>query len=244
VKYTLIILNFLIFPIFLFSCSADNVKEKSDKDYKAMREEMVEHQIKERGIKNKLVLDSMLKVERDRFIPDSCKDEAYSDSPLPIGEGQTISQPYIVALMTECLVPKADHKILEIGTGSGYQAAVLANIVREVYTIEIVETLANSAKELLKNLGYKNVEVKCGDGFAGWKEKAPFDGIVVTAACDKVPQPLFDQLKEGGRMAIPIGSTLNYQTLTIITKENSKMKKSSVTGVIFVPLTGDHGFGK
>jgi len=238
------IYKIIFISLLVFSCSQVVEHEEKGVDFEAMRNDMVERQIKMRGINNKSVLDAMIKVERHLFVPEYYKDNAYSDYPLPIGEGQTISQPYIVALMTQCLEPQKDHKVLEVGTGSGYQAAVLAEIVKEVYTIEIVESLAKSAKERLKNLGYENVEVKCGDGFLGWKEFAPFDGIIVTAACDKVPSPLFEQLKEGGRMVIPLGESLNYQTLTIVTKEKGKMKKRPVTGVVFVPLTGEHGFVK
>ena len=238
------IYKWMLIPLLLISCSGGLNNEKNEFDFNSMRKEMVEIQIKSRGISNKYVLDSMLKVERHHFVPEYYKESAYSDSPLPIGDGQTISQPFIVALMTQCLEPKKNHRVLEIGTGSGYQAAVLAEIVKEVYTIEIIEDLAESAKERLNKLDYKNVDVRSGDGFAGWKEEAPFDSIIVTAACDKVPQPLFDQLKEGGRMVIPLGSTLNFQTLTIITKIAGKIDMKSVTGVIFVPLTGEHGFGK
>ena len=146
----------------------------------------------------------MLKVERHRFVPEPLQDQAYGDHPLPIGEGQTISQPYIVALMTELLDLKGGEMVLEIGTGSGYQAAVLAELAKKVYTIEIIETLARSAKERLQQLGYGNIEVKAGDGYRGWPEAAPFDAIIVTAAPDHIPQPLIDQLKEGGRMVLPV----------------------------------------
>ncbi len=159
-------------------------------DFKTMREKMVESQIKARGVKDPRVLSAMSKVERHRFVPEEFVTSAYSDQPLPIGEGQTISQPYIVALMTELLELKGEERVLEIGTGSGYQAAILAELVKEVYTIEIIESLATSAKKRLTELGYKNVNVKAGDGYLGWPEVAPFDAIIVTAAPDHIPNPL------------------------------------------------------
>src|SRR5512139_2525652 len=176
-----------------------------EEDFKVMREKMVETQIKARGVKDPRVLSAMLKVERHRFVPRDLQTSAYSDQPLPIGEGQTISQPYIVALMTELLELKGEEKVLEVGTGSGYQAAILAELAEEVYTIEIVESLATSARKTLLELGFKNIKVKAGDGYLGWPEVSPFDVIIVTAAPDHVPQPLIDQLKDGGRLVIPVG---------------------------------------
>jgi protein-L-isoaspartate(D-aspartate) O-methyltransferase len=165
------------------------------------------------------------------------KSYAYEDSPLPIGENQTISQPYIVALMTELLGLKGGEKVLEIGTGSGYQAAVLAEIAKEVYTIEIIKYLADSADERLHRLGYKNVTVKYGDGYQGWEEHAPFDGIIVTAAPDHIPQPLVDQLKIGGRMVIPVGDT--FQELKLIVKKDKNITEKNIVPVRFVPMTGE-----
>jgi protein-L-isoaspartate(D-aspartate) O-methyltransferase len=202
-----------------------------------MREEMVETQIKARGVKEPRVLAAMLKVERHLFVPEDLHPTAYSDQPLPIGEGQTISQPYIVALMTELLGLKGDEKVLEVGTGSGYQAAILAQLAKEVYTIEIIEKLATSAEKLLLDLGYRNIQVKSGDGYLGWPEAALFDAIIVTCAPDHIPKPLMDQLKEGGRMVIPVGELT--QELKKIVKRGGKLETTNVIPVIFVPMTGD-----
>lgn len=215
-------------------------KETATEDkssYDRARKEMVDRQIRRRGVSNERVLAAMEKVERHKFVPANYRSQAYSDYPLPIGEGQTISQPYIVAYMTEILNPTESLKILEIGTGSGYQAAVLGELVKEVYTIEIVEKLGVEAGILLKDLGYDNVHVKIGDGYKGWPEHAPFDGIIVTAAPDHVPQPLVDQLAEGGRMIIPVGEH-PYQELKLLTKKDGKVKEETMIGVLFVPMTG------
>ena len=214
------------------------VSESNPKgDFKAMREKMVETQIKARGVKDPRVLSAMLRVERHLFVPKDLQTSAYSDQPLPIGEGQTISQPYIVALMTELLELKGEQKVLEIGTGSGYQAAILSELAKEVYTIEIIETLATSAKKLLIELGYKNIKVKAGDGYLGWPEAAPFDAIIVTCAPDHIPKPLLEQLKEGGRLVLPVGSYA--QELKKITKRSGKIETTNVIPVIFVPMTGN-----
>lgn len=186
---------------------------------------------------NKAVLNAMRGVERHLFVPQNQIQSAYEDRPLPIGYGQTISQPYIVAYMTEVINPKPEFKVLEIGTGSGYQAAVLAKIVKEVYTIEIVPQLGNTATERLKKLGYSNVRVKVADGYDGWKEHAPFDAIVVTAAAEFVPPPLIEQLKDGGKIVIPIGSPYMNQTLMLIEKKGTKTTTKSLMPVIFVPFT-------
>lgn len=178
----------------------------------------------------------MAKVPRERFVAKELRARAYEDRPLPIGYGQTISQPFIVAFMTQQLRPKSSDRVLEIGTGSGYQAAVLAELVREVYTIEIVKPLAQSAELVLRDLGYKNVHVKAGDGYKGWRKHAPFDAIIVTAAPDHVPQPLVDQLKEGGRMIIPVGKT-HAQELYLLEKRGGAVKQTAVIPVKFVPLT-------
>jgi len=206
-------------------------------DFKTMREKMVETQIKARGVKDSRVLSAMLKVERQLFVPKDLESSAYSDQPLPIGEGQTISQPYIVALMTELLELKGGEKVLEIGTGSGYQAAILAEMAKEIYTIEIVERLATSAKSLLLALGYQNVNVKAGDGYLGWPDVAPFDAIIVTAAPDHIPKPLLDQLKEGGRMVLPVGTYT--QVLKKIVKRSGRFETTDTIPVIFVPMTGE-----
>ena len=181
-----------------------------DDAYVQKRQFMVEHDIKERGIKDALVLDVMRKVPRHLFVDEALRSAAYEDHPLPIGEGQTISQPYVVALMTEALRLKPGDRVLEIGTGSGYQAAVLAELVKEVYTIEIRKSLADKASERLGSLGYKNVKVKYGDGYFGWEEHAPFDAIIITASANHIPPPLIKQLKKAGRLIIPVGSTVYF----------------------------------
>lgn len=200
------------------------------------RKQMVETQIIARGVNDKRVLNAMLEVERHRFVPKYLSAFAYTDRPLPIGEGQTISQPYIVALMTELLKLEGDEKVLEIGTGSGYQAAILAELSKEVYTIEILEPLAKRAKRLLKDLGYKNIAVKHGDGYIGWEEHAPFDAIIVTAAPEYVPQPLIQQLAEGGRMVIPVGDI--WQELKLLNKNKGRIESKAIIPVRFVPMTG------
>jgi protein-L-isoaspartate(D-aspartate) O-methyltransferase len=204
------------------------------------RMEMVERQIRSRGISDQQVLDVLERVPRHEFVPDEYKSQAYADHPLPIGHGQTISQPYIVALMTELLQLESSDRVLEIGTGSGYQAAILAELVEEVYTIEIIEALAAQARERLESLGFDNVRVLHADGYYGWQEHAPFDAIIVTAAPDHIPQPLVQQLADGGKMVIPVGPPGGYQTLWEITKKGDDITKRNVTGVLFVPLTGEH----
>ena len=199
---------------------------------------MVERQLRPRGIDDPRTLRAMAKVPRERFVPKELRTSAYDDRPLPIGYGQTISQPFIVGFMTQQLQPKATDRVLEIGTGSGYQAAVLAELVAEVYTIEIVRPLAHQAEILLRELGYKNIHVKAGDGYKGWPEHAPFDAIIVTAAPDHVPQPLVEQLKEGGRMIIPVGKTF-AQELYLLEKRGGVVKQTAVIPVKFVPLTRD-----
>jgi protein-L-isoaspartate(D-aspartate) O-methyltransferase len=207
-------------------------------DYAAQRERMVKEQIIERGVADEPVLAAMRKVPREEFVPENLRAESYEDHPLPIGYAQTISQPYIVAFMTEQLRPRAEDRVLEIGTGSGYQAAILAELVKEVYSIEIVEPLARTGEATLARLGYKNVHVKAGDGYKGWPEHAPFDAVIVTCAPDHVPQPLVDQLKEGGRMMIPVGPQ-GMQELYLLEKTAGKMERKSVTPVRFVPMTGE-----
>lgn len=205
-------------------------------DYSAKRDSMVKDQLIARGIKNDLVLKSMRMVKRHLFVPERYRQYAYDDGALPIGLDQTISQPYIVAYMTEAVNPTKDMKVLEIGTGSGYQAAVLAEIVKEVYTIEYFDDLANNARKLLDSLDYKNIKVKAGDGFYGWAEYAPFDAIIVTAAPEDVPKPLVDQLREGGRMIIPLGQSGTVQSLVILQKKNGKIERQDAMKVKFVPF--------
>jgi len=204
------------------------------------RMEMVERQIRGRGVSDQAVLQAMGRVPRHAFVPQEYQSQAYADHPLPIGYGQTISQPYIVALMTELLQLTPDDRVLEIGTGSGYQAAILAEVVAEVYTVEIIEELAAQAASALEKQGYDNVHVLHADGYFGWEEHAPYDAIIVTAAPDHIPQPLVQQLKEGARLVIPVGPPGGYQTLWEISKVGGEIKKRNVTGVLFVPLTGEH----
>ena len=206
-------------------------------DRKADRDKMVKEQIEARGINDQVILEAMRRVLRHRLVPDDQKGNAYIDSPLPIGEGQTISQPYIVAYMTEMIKPKEGMKILEIGTGSGYQAAVLAEIVDEVYTLEIVPELGQKAEKALKELGYENIHVRVADGYNGWEEQASFDAIVVTAAADHIPPSLIQQLKDGGRMIIPIDSGDPAQQLVLVEKKRGKVTTKNVLPVRFVPFT-------
>jgi len=201
------------------------------------RREMVESQIRSRGITDGRVLQAMAEVPRHLFVPPSVRGEAYEDYPLPIGAQQTISQPYIVALMTSLLELTGGERVLEVGTGSGYQAAVLSRIAREVYSIEILEPLSSSARRAIDGIGYSNIHLRVGDGWAGWKDSAPFDGILVTAAPEKVPQPLLDQLKVGGRLVIPVGSY--FQDLLVYTRTSTGFEKRNVIPVRFVPMTGE-----
>ncbi len=209
---------------------------QQDQKYDAARERMVTQQIISRGIKDKPTLNAMRKVPRHRFVPKEYESEAYDDNPLPIGYDQTISQPYIVAYMTEVSKPDPSKNVLEIGTGSGYQAAILAEIVNHVYSIEIIPELAKESAERLQELGYKNITVKYGDGYKGWQEYSPFDIIIVTAAPEQVPKPLIDQLAENGRLVIPIGAPQAIQELVLLEKKNGKIESSRLTFVRFVPF--------
>ncbi len=208
-------------------------------EYTGLRHQMVEQQIKARGVNNPKVLEAMRYVPRHLFVGENYKSAAYQDRPLSIGMKQTISQPYIVAYMTEAIQPKKDDKVLEIGTGSGYQAAVLAEIVKEVYTLEIIPELGLMANKRLKLLGYYNIHTKVSDGYFGWKEHGPFDAIIVTAAAEEIPQPLLDQLADGGRMIIPVGSQFAVQNLVLVTKKKGEIKTKKLFGVRFVPFTRD-----
>ncbi len=232
-----IVLFFLIF--FLFSCQKQGQEEIKimEKKYMSLREKMVLEQIQRRGIKDERVLEAMRKVPRHLFVSEEWRNEAYEDYPLPIGEGQTISQPYIVAKMTELLDIKEGEKVLEIGTGSGYQAAILAEMGAQVYTIEILPKLAENAKKTLQDLGYKNVNVLIGDGFKGYLPEAPYDKIIVTAAPEKIPQPLIDQLKVGGKLVIPVGKY--NQELKLVIKKEEGITVENVLPVRFVPMVGE-----
>ena len=221
----------------VIACYSKGGEEEENVDYESLRKGMVESQIKARGIKDKNVLNAMLAVPREEFVPEALKSRAYEDNPLPIGDGQTISQPYIVALMTELLCVEKGDRVLEIGTGSGYQAVILAEMGCDVYTIEIIETLSLRAQETIKRLGYENIHFKIGDGFIGWEEYAPFDGIIVTCAPDEIPEPLIEQLADGGKMVIPVGEYLP-QDLVLVEKVNGEVSKTPVTSVAFVPMTG------
>ena len=206
-------------------------------DYPSQRLTMVETQLKSRDIYDRATLKAMSTVAREQFVPAEVRMYSYSDGPLPIGEGQTISQPYIVAFMTQALRLKSDSRVLEVGTGSGYQAAILAEIVDSVYTIEIVEKLGIKSRNLLKSLGYDNVQVRIGDGYHGWPEKAPFDAIIVTAGAEEIPGPLIEQLKNGGKMIIPVGPHRGVRQLIRVEKKDGKIKKKELMAVRFVPFT-------
>ena len=207
-------------------------------DFATERERMVKEQIVMRGVMEESVLGAMRKVPREEFVPEEFRAASYDDRPLPIGYDQTISQPFIVAFMTEQLRPQAGDRVLEIGTGSGYQAAILAELVAEVYSIEIIEPLAKMAEATLQRLGYKNVHVKAGDGYKGWPEHAPFDCVIVTCAPEHVPKPLVEQLKEGGRMIVPVGP-VGEQDLYLLEKEKGELRQRAVSPVRFVPMTGE-----
>ena len=216
---------------FICSCSAQDDKYKND------RETMITRQIENRGISNKPTLNAMNAVPRHNFVPPNLVDRAYDDGPLPIGYGQTISQPYIVAFMTAVIDPQPEFKVLEIGTGSGYQAAVLSEIVSNTYTIEIITELYNSSSKRLKDLGYEKVTCKNADGYYGWEEFAPFDAIVVTAAAEYIPPPLIKQLKDGGKMIIPVGSPFLNQSLILVEKDGEEITTTNLLPVRFVPFT-------
>jgi protein-L-isoaspartate(D-aspartate) O-methyltransferase len=202
---------------------------------------MVAEQLIPRGISDEKALAAFRKVPRHEFVPEDLRDSAYSDYPLPISNNQTISQPYMVALMTECLELNGDERVLEIGTGSGYQAAILAEIAREVYTVERFEKLADGSRETLSRLGYNNFHIKVGDGTLGWPENAPYDAIIVTAGAPGIPETLLAQLKDGGRLVIPIGGGFG-QVLTVVEKKGHDLKAREVCGCVFVPLVGEEGW--
>lgn len=229
--------SLMLFALFSANCQS---KAPGQNDFQRQRENMVERQIAARGVRDPRVLAAFRKVPRHLFVPEQYRDEAYEDHPLPIGEGQTISQPYIVAFMTEALAPDSNMNVLEIGTGSGYQAAILGEICREVYTIEIFESLGRRADSLLAELGYDNITVKVGDGYQGWEAHSPFNAIIVTCSPSHIPQPLKAQLAEGGRMIIPVGE--HYaQELVLLTKKDGKMIEEAILPVLFVPMIDPEG---
>ena len=231
--------KFIVFAlIIIFVGQYFSASYASESHFEKARNKMIQKDLKGRDILDSNVLEAMSVVPREKFVLSKYKSRAYADTPLPIEEGQTISQPYIVALMTQLANLKGNERVLEIGTGSGYQAAVLAEIVPEVYTIEIRKSLAKSAEKRLKALGYHNVHVKHADGYFGWDEMAPFDVIMITAAANHVPPPLKKQLADGGRLITPLGSTIFFQTLTLIEKKGASFQIRQITGVVFVPMIG------
>jgi len=227
----------ILLPIFLHmvGCAPKNNTKEVSWDVLA-RKDMVYNQIKGRGIEDDRLINAMLKVKRHKFVPQNLEKLAYGDYPLPIGEDQTISQPYVVALMTDELRLKATDRVLEIGTGSGYQAAVLSLLVKDVFTIEIISSLADSAARRLAAMGYENVRVRCGDGFLGWPEEAPFDAIIITCAPPELPEPLIKQIADGGRLIVPLGE--DFQMLTLYTKVAGVLQKREIIPVRFVPMRG------
>jgi protein-L-isoaspartate(D-aspartate) O-methyltransferase len=236
-KLPFLILIAIIVAVLLLFFNPFSIQEKEESVYAENRRLMVENQLIKRGIDDDNVLTAMGKVPRHEFVDDAIRNEAYNDYPLGIGEGQTISQPYIVALMTQLLELTGEERVLEIGTGSGYQAAILAEIVDEVYTIEIYESLSLQAQGVLKRVGYDNIHFKIGDGYYGWIEEAPFDAIIVTCAPDHIPPPLLEQLHpEHGRMIIPVGGVWMVQTLMKIYMDEGKKLSEGITGVRFVPM--------
>lgn len=239
------LLVILILIILLLSSRGQSWERLTDAVFARQREQMVKYQLQAPGrdIRDDAVLRVMSRVPRHEFVPSDVRVHAYEDMPLPIGHLQTISQPYMVAFMTEKLQPKPEDRVLEIGTGSGYQAAVLSALVKEVYTIEIIDALGKQAEKTLKRLGYKNVHVRVGDGYQGWPEAAPFDAIIVTCAPDKVPERLVEQLKEGGRMVIPVGYGLS-QSLYLLEKKQGRVEQQAILPVRFVPMTGGVEQGK
>ena len=237
VSFWIVFVTGTVFPI----CPGHPGRAASrDEDpFAAKRAAMVKEQVAARGVREPAVIDALRTVPRHLFIPPELRGEAYEDFPLPIGEGQTISQPYVVAVMTQSLALGKGDNVLEVGTGSGYQAAVLSLLAASVYSIEINENLARRAADTLKSLGYANVHVRNGDGFFGWPEQAPFDAIIVTCAVDRVPPRLLEQLAEGGRLVVPLGDARSFQTLTLITKKNGKLVVREIFDVRFVPMTGE-----
>jgi len=234
-KIFVFLLPLSLFLLFLFSLG----HSAEDPKFTNARKQMVEKDLRGRDITDPKVLEVMSRIPRHLFVDPSLQNQAYADHPLPTADGQTISQPYIVALMTQILGIKPGEKVLEIGTGSGYQAAVLAEMTDPVYSMEIREGLSQRAGELLRNLGYGKVRIRHGDGYFGWPEAAPFDAVLITCAANHIPPPLIQQLKEGGRLILPLGSTTYFQTLTLLTKKGGKTHVQHLTGVAFVPMAGE-----
>jgi protein-L-isoaspartate(D-aspartate) O-methyltransferase len=241
-------LMFLFWGSILNSCNKTASQQPfpgdEEKHFAQLREFMVKHQLTESHdgrpvIKDQKVIKAMLKVPRHKFVPQEMRENAYADMPLPIGDNQTISQPYMVGIMTQCMELKGDEKILEIGTGSGYQAAIFAEIAKEVYTIEIVEPLYKKATQTLNDLCYKNIKIKLGDGFTGWEEYARFDRIMITCSVTKIPEPLISQLKDGGLIVLPIGETYASSMLTVVKKEKRTLTSTPIIPCRFVPMTGE-----
>ena len=214
--------------------------DENRQDFRMQRMQMIRNQLKARDIKDPEILAAFEKVPRHKFVPERLREFAYADRPLPIGEGQTISQPYIVAVMTRALKLEKTDRVLEIGTGSGYQAAILAELCDRVYTIEIIASLAETARKTLSGLGYENVHVKIGDGFKGWSEHAPFDAVIVTCAPTEIPEPLKEQLAEGGRMVVPVGKSANQQ-LVLLEKKDGELSRKEILPVLFVPMVDERG---
>jgi protein-L-isoaspartate(D-aspartate) O-methyltransferase len=246
-RATSLIIIGLLLPFLLVRAAPLPAESQDDETYAGKRRHMVAEQIEARGVSDPRVLAAMQDVPRHRFVPRSLLSQAYADHPLPIGDGQTISQPYIVALMSACLELNGTEHVLEIGTGSGYQAAVLSHLASRVTTIEIKERLHRRATALLDELGYANVTTLAGDGYFGYPAAAPFDGMMITAAVDHIPPPLLQQLKDNGRLILPLGNPFNYQNLVLVTKQGNDYRLQQITGVLFVPLTGyalDHARGQ
>ena len=232
-KLTHVLVVIVLFPALLIAESQKDLPK-----HQAARERMVTSQIESRGITDKNVLHAMREIPRHHFVPKALAFKAYADHPLPIGQGQTISQPYIVALMTESLKLNGNERVLEIGTGSGYQAAILAQVAKNVHTIEIKEKLYKKANQILHSMAFQNIETRLGDGYFGWIDAAPFDCIMITAAIDHIPPPLLKQLKDGGRLILPLGNPFSYQNLSLVTKQKGDFTVRQITGVLFVPMTG------
>ena len=238
--YLTLLIVFLTVLVFDSPVMSGSLDVQENFQTKIQRSKMIDEQLKKRGVESQQVLDAFARVPRHLFVPEEYRTMAYADRALPIGKGQTISQPYIVAYMTEALGLKSTDRVLEVGTGSGYQAAILAEICDTVYSIEIIESLGKKAGKLLKEIGYANIILKIGDGYLGWQAHAPFDAIIVTCAPTQIPEPLKDQLTEGGRMIIPVGE-LYVQELILLEKKNDRLKKIKVLPVMFVPMVNQTG---